>query len=82
MKTTSLETMHGYKFMVSLIIDFDKVPKHFMQLFPPLPYTTFCLLRVNAWYNGSKIVENILPIGPYKIFLNDSNGHSCYFKKY
>jgi hypothetical protein len=31
---------------------------------------------------GSKVVENTLAISPYKIFLNDSNRHGCYFKKY
>jgi hypothetical protein len=38
-------------------------------------------IRVNTWYNGS-IGEEILPISSYKIFLNDSNEHGCYFKKY
>jgi hypothetical protein len=34
---------------------------------------------VNAWYNGSMVAKITLPINPYKIFLNDSNGHGCYF---
>jgi hypothetical protein len=39
-------------------------------------------IRVNARYSGSKAVENTHPMSPYKIFLNDSNGHGCYFLKY
>ncbi len=39
-------------------------------------------IKVNAWYNGSIVVEITLPINPYKIFLNDSNGHGCCFLKY
>ncbi len=38
--------------------------------------------RVNWKYSGSKVVENTFPMSPYKILLNDSNGHGCYFKKY
>ncbi len=40
---------------------------------------------VQGWIQGivdQKSVENTLPMSPYKIFLNDSNGHGCYFKKY
>jgi hypothetical protein len=35
---------------------------------------------VNAWYRGSKVAKNTLIINPYKIFLNDSNGHGYYLK--
>jgi len=37
---------------------------------------------VNARYSGSKVAENTLLMNPYKIILNDSNGHGCYFEKY
>jgi hypothetical protein len=32
-------------------------------------------ITVNARYSDSKGGENTLPMNPYKIFLNDSNGH-------
>ncbi len=32
-------------------------------------------IKVNAWYCGSIVVEITFLINPYKIFLNDSNGH-------
>jgi hypothetical protein len=38
--------------------------------------------KVDASYGGSISVEITLPISPYKIFLNDSNGHGYYFLKY
>jgi hypothetical protein len=31
------------------------------------------------WLKNNK---KYTPISPYKIFLNDSNGHGCYFEKY
>jgi hypothetical protein len=37
--------------------------------------------RVDASYGGSILVEITLLTSPYKIFLNDSNEHSCYFFK-
>jgi hypothetical protein len=37
---------------------------------------------VNAWYNGSITIEITLLVSPYRILLNDSNGHNCYLKKY
>jgi len=37
--------------------------------------------RVNAWYNGSILVEITLII-PYIFFKNDSNGHGGYFLNY
>jgi hypothetical protein len=36
-------------------------------------------IKVNAWYSGSIVIEITLLINPYKFFLNDSNGHGCYF---
>jgi hypothetical protein len=35
-----------------------------------------CMIK---WFNINKFT---LPKNPYKIFLNDSNGHGCYFLKY
>jgi hypothetical protein len=37
--------------------------------------------KVNARYNGLIVIKNPLFISPYKIFLSDSNGHGCYFRK-
>jgi hypothetical protein len=37
---------------------------------------------VDASYGGLISAKITLPTSPYKIFLNDSNGHGCYFKKY
>jgi hypothetical protein len=37
--------------------------------------------RVNAQYSGLNAVENTLPMNPYKIIYNDSNGNGCYFLK-
>jgi hypothetical protein len=37
---------------------------------------------VDAQSNGSFLAILTFPISPYKIILNDSNGHGCYFKKY
>ncbi len=34
--------------------------------------------NINGW-NVSISIEITLPISPYKIFLNDSNGHGFYF---
>ncbi len=39
----------------------------------------FKMSQVNAWYSGSKVAKNTFLINPYKIFLNDSNGHGCWF---
>jgi len=39
-----------------------------------------CLLWVNVNCNGSISTKITFPTSPYKIFLNDSNGHGCYFK--
>jgi hypothetical protein len=41
-----------------------------------------CLLWVNVNCNGSISTKITFPTSPYKIFLNDSNGHGCYFKIY
>jgi hypothetical protein len=41
--------------------------------------TTFHTNGVDASYDGSILAEIILPTSPYKIFLNDSNVHGCYF---
>jgi hypothetical protein len=37
---------------------------------------------VNARYNGSIMAKITLHTSPYNIFLNNSNGHGCYFFKY
>ncbi len=37
--------------------------------------------RVNAWYSGLNATKNTLPMNPYKILYNSSNGHGCYFFK-
>jgi hypothetical protein len=37
--------------------------------------------RVDASYGGSISTKITLPASPYKIFLNVSNEHGCYFKK-
>jgi hypothetical protein len=37
---------------------------------------------VNACYSGSIAIKITLLISPYKIFLNASNGHGCYFKNH
>jgi hypothetical protein len=37
------------------------------------------IIWVNAQLSVSISVEIMLPISQYKIFLNDSNGHGCYF---
>jgi hypothetical protein len=37
--------------------------------------------RVDARYGGSILIEITLLTNPYKIFLNDSNEHGCYFLK-
>jgi hypothetical protein len=39
------------------------------------------ITRVDVIYGGSILAETTLFTSPYKIFLNDSNGHGCYFKK-
>jgi len=36
---------------------------------------------VDASYDGSILAKTTLPISSYKIFLNDSNEHGCYFLK-
>jgi hypothetical protein len=41
-----------------------------------------CLLWVNVNCNGSISTKITFPTSPYKIFLNDSNGHGCYLKIY
>ncbi len=38
-------------------------------------------VKVNANYSGSISTKITFFTSPYKIFLNDSNGHGCYFKK-
>jgi hypothetical protein len=38
-------------------------------------------IRVDASYGGLILVKIIFLINSYKIFLNDSNGHGCYFFK-
>jgi hypothetical protein len=35
--------------------------------------------KVNASYGGSISIKITLPTSPYKIFLNDSNGHGFCF---
>jgi hypothetical protein len=42
----------------------------------------FVHLRIGASYSGSILAKITLPTIPYKFFLNDSNGHGCYFKNY
>ncbi len=41
-----------------------------------------CLLWVNVSYSGLILAKITFPASSYKIFLNDSNGHGCYFFKY
>jgi hypothetical protein len=36
--------------------------------------------KVDANYDGSILAKITLPISPYKILLNNSNGHGYYFK--
>jgi hypothetical protein len=38
-------------------------------------------MRVDANYNGSILAKITFLTSPYKIFLNDSNGHVYYLKK-
>jgi hypothetical protein len=38
-------------------------------------------VKVDASYSGSISTKITFLTNPYKIFLNDSNGHGCYFKK-
>jgi hypothetical protein len=49
------------------------------KIFNFYPWKVCC--GVNAWSCGSILAKITLPINLYKIFLNDSNVHNCYFKK-
>ncbi len=50
------------------------------------PHLYLCILvtvhpRVDVNYDGSILAGITLFTSPYNFFLNDSNGHGCYFKK-
>jgi hypothetical protein len=69
-------------YFISMLSDIDnKCPINFNTcLNPSMKYDkTKSLSRVDASYDGSISTKITLSISPYKIFLNDSSGHGCYF---
>ncbi len=66
---------------VPVHVKFLKLTCLFVGDLESFSYVVNHMWRVNAWYNGSILVEITLPIISYKIFWNDSNEHIGYFLK-
>jgi len=48
-----------------------------VTLLGPTPTSLVRCSKVDANYGGSIPTKTTLPTSPYKILLNDSNGHGC-----